>query len=328
MEGGVVGSKAEAAKVAREIDAVETLLRDGLFREGLSMQEMWDGLWASFRGLDEDMALGACFNLLLVRVGARGGFLITPPDFDKPVYERAQEVAEKLLAVVPFSMGVMVCLPEKEDEVRRKLRGTRISDLDLVVGQILSYLYAGTLRELHKQKDRFGVCLRIEQSTEEGITCGPSEVFSMVGTTKHPLGEVMSQALELRDLASTIGRNLHITFQVFIYDENDHRVGSGNSSRSGCSEHKQPKEQQLHEEEENEQEHVEEHVEENALGCCTHPSVAEPCKLDHAAGTEVMHLGHKAVVLGDELHCEHCVGQGEKFCVGQKEKFCHKNSIN
>ena len=120
-------------------------------------------------------------------------------------------------------------------------------------------------------------------------------------------GDIMeAQAMGLRDFASSIQRDLKVTFQVRLYDELDHRPCQPSSDSR-----KRPEattmEEQGHE------------------SCCAndeHRQELEECS--HQGGISVMHGDHPAVIVGNEIHCE-CKQTEETSC---RKRTCHKQVLN
>lgn len=85
---------------------------------------------------------------------------------------------------------------------------------------MLGYPFAG---DYHLQRGRFSVKLRIQPSTEYTCTLEPSCIMAMIGRESHSLNMVMEQAMQFRDFASSIGRDLRMTLGVYLCDEQEGR---------------------------------------------------------------------------------------------------------
>jgi hypothetical protein len=178
-------------------------------------------------------ALGVCFNLVLVFFGQRPGFCVQLCDFTpetEHVYSRALKVAELLpqLAVVECTEGNIIVRSERAADLAQTLADAEAAGtLSTAVGKALGYAFAGELKQLHRQSGRFSVVLYIEQSPDESLqeTTPKSCVMAMIGTrdSGHGLEVVMEKALALRDVASSLGRGLRVTFQVSLFDEDEFR---------------------------------------------------------------------------------------------------------
>ena len=119
-------------------------------------------------------------------------------------------------------------------------------------------------------------------------------------------GDIMDQAMGLRDFASNIQRDLKVTFQVRLYDELDHRPCQPSSDSR-----KRPE--------------VATVGEQGHEGCCAndeHRQELEECS--HQGGISVMHGDHPAIIVGNELHCE-CKQTEETSC---RKRTCHKQVLN
>ena len=241
--------------------------------------------------------LGVCFNLMLVTCGHRPGYCVQGCDLnnaDGHVYSRALSLVEFLpqLSTVECKIGTIIVRSDQREAVALKLaEAAELGTLDTAVGQVLGYAFAGELSEFHKQRGRFSVVLHIEQSPDEERQelTGKSCVMAMIGTgeAQHSLSVVMQKAVDLRDVASSLGRGLRVTFQVRLFDEDEHRP---------------------------EDTAVKKKVVDASIdvGCCAghdeiiSESAALSCTEDmHHGGIVVEHDGHNSIVVGDELHCTH-----------------------
>ena len=160
MEALLRQAEAEAAVAERRLSRIRGLVSaKDLPRD---VRDAWNTLWAVFRccggcgaNVDPNVALGVCFNLLLVHRRLRPGFLIMRCEEATPSYARALAVASTHhFAIVCCAVGSIVCLPSERERVAERLaRGAAEGKLDTAVGQVLGYCYAGELREFHQHAD-------------------------------------------------------------------------------------------------------------------------------------------------------------------------------
>lgn len=176
MDALLLDAETQAAEAATRVRLIRDLSVNGIPAD---VRPAWEMLWAVFRcgrpAPDQNIALGVCFNLLLVHRRARPGFLIMRCEVaESDAHARAMAVAERHFAVVGCAVGSVICLPAERERVAARLaRGSVEGKLDTAVGQVLGYSYAGEMRDYHKQSNRFAITIRIEQSTENGISIGP-----------------------------------------------------------------------------------------------------------------------------------------------------------
>ena len=193
MEELLLEAEVKQAEATRRCELIRGLAVHGL-PDDAQLPAHWDSLWALFADTDypPQCALGVCFNLLLVRHGLRPACCIQDCDRTSEnsyVYDRALTFAQKHFAVTSCRIGHIISLPKDKEHVAKTLQqGVERNQLDTAVGQVLGYSFAGELLDYHRQQDRFSVCIKIEQSSEEWTTLQPSPVLGMVGTRDHSLG--------------------------------------------------------------------------------------------------------------------------------------------